>query len=70
MIGTDPKTFRRFVREYVRGIGAGESLPGRGGRYVFDADEAEHIAAQYAAWRTSRGTSRITFGTGEDVTDA
>jgi hypothetical protein len=62
----DPKAFRRFVREYRRARGMGDALPGRGGAYVFDADDAERIADAYRAHRARGGVVRVTFeGEGE-----
>jgi hypothetical protein len=60
-IGVPEKTFRRFVREYMRAKGLGDNLPGRGGRYVFDSDNVNTIAAQYLAWRNRASTSFILF---------
>ena len=66
-VDVDPKSFRRFVREYHRARGMGDALPGRGGAYVFDDDEADAIADAYRAHRTRGGVMRVTFTTDEDA---
>ena len=65
VLDTDPKTFRRFVRSHVRGIGGtvGQDTPGRGGRYSFDADDMPAIADAFKAWRTGGGSMLVRFGT-------
>lgn len=68
-IGVSPKAFRRFVREYVRSNGAGDTLPGRGGRYAFEADNLDAIADAYHAWATRSHVSLITFGVPDDDDD-
>ena len=68
-IDVDPKAFRRFVREYMRAKGAGDALPGRGGAYVFDAEQADVIADAYASWRARSGVARITFDVTTDDDD-
>ena len=60
-LDVEPKTFRRFVREYMRAKGLDDSLPGRGGRYTFDDDNIDMIRAQYAAWRKRASTAHIVF---------
>lgn len=67
-IGTDPKTFRRFVRAHVKNIGGavGVDTPGRGGRYAFDADEIGAIADAFNAWRTSANAMHISFAVSDD----
>lgn len=62
-LDVDAKTFRRFVRSYVKRSGGviGQDTPGRGGRYAFDEDEMDAIRDAFAAWRTMRSGQLVTF---------
>ena len=66
LIGTDGKSFRRFLRAQVTRTGGtvGVDTPGRGGAYVFDldaddADAIERVRDAYTAWRSGRGRMLI-----------
>lgn len=49
-LGTDPKSFRRFLR------GLTDSRAGKGGRWVFDAETADAIRNAWAA-KATKGTT-------------
>lgn len=70
-IGVSPKAFRRFVREYVKGKGGrvGQDTPGRGGRYAFERDSIDAIAAAYEAWSGRAGAMLITFDAADDASE-
>ena len=55
MIGTDAKTFRRFVRKMNGGT------IGKGNRYGFDADDVDAIAARFDAWRKGANVVIVRF---------
>ncbi len=52
MLGTDPKTLRRFIRAGVRNVGGtvGTDTPGRGKRYALDAETVEGWRDAFASW--------------------
>ena len=61
---TDGKTFRRFLRAQVKRVGGtvGVNTPGRGGAYVFDADDADAIVEAFQSWqRTRSGSMHVTL---------
>lgn len=49
-IGTDPKTFRKFLRSKASPY---ESV-GQGGRYEFDAKELHKIKAAFIKWQKAK----------------
>lgn len=65
----DPKAFRRFIREYHKGKGMSDSLPGKGGEYVFDDEQAEKIARAYSAQRSRGSVARIIFADDDEAGD-
>lgn len=67
-LDVDAKTFRRFVRSYVKRNGGeiGADTPGRGGRYAFDADDIDAIRDAFVAWRTTRSGMLISFSEASD----
>jgi hypothetical protein len=70
-LDVDAKTFRRFVRSYVKRIGGviGEDTPGRGGRYAFDESELPAIRDAFSAWRTTRSGMLISFVSADEAGD-
>lgn len=68
VLDVDAKTFRRFVRSYVKSNGGsvGTDTPGRGGRYAFDEDEIDAIRDAFGAWRTQRNGMTISFVTQDE----
>lgn len=68
-LDVDAKTFRRFVRSYVKSNGGtiGDDTPGRGGRYAFAEDEMQAIRDAFGAWRTHRSGMHVSFMTIENV---
>jgi hypothetical protein len=61
MLGTDPKTLRRFIRAQVRSVGGtvGQDTPGRGKRYGLDSETVAAWAPLFAAWE--RGGTVVAF---------
>lgn len=72
LLDVDAKTFRRFVRSYVKRVGGviGEDTPGRGGRYAFDESEMDAIRDAFNAWRTTRSGMLISFVSDDEDGDA
>jgi hypothetical protein len=68
-LDVDAKTFRRFVRAYVKRQGGviGDDTPGRGGRYAFDEGDLDAIRDAFNAWRTTRSGMLISFVSDDDV---
>jgi hypothetical protein len=62
-LDVDAKTFRRFVRSYVKKNGGtvGQDTPGRGGRYAFDEGEMDAIRDAFIAWRSTRSGLHVSF---------
>jgi hypothetical protein len=56
LCGTDPKTFRRYVRAQATHDDAIASACGQGNRYGFDAEQARALRDGFAAWAASKGT--------------
>lgn len=55
--GVSSKDMRRWLRAQARSIGAGEALPGKGGRYAFTEATAEALVAAYGRSKAQRGTA-------------
>ena len=55
--GAQAKDVRRWLRAQVRHIGAGETLPGKGGRYAFTSAQVSALASAYAASKARKGTT-------------
>lgn len=54
--GVSQKDMRRWLRAQARNAGAGEALPGKGGRYAFTAEQASAIVGAYGRSKAQRGT--------------
>lgn len=54
LIGTDPKTLRRFLRE-----NGSYHNPGSGSRYVFKPSDVEPLSKSFKAWSGSRRTKQM-----------
>lgn len=57
MAGAAPKDFRRWMRAQARSAGAGDALPGKGGRYAYTQAQAEAIVKAYGTSKARKGTS-------------
>ena len=55
--GAQAKDVRRWLRSQVRHIGAGDTLPGKGGRYAFTSAQVSALASAYAASKARKGTT-------------
>lgn len=55
--GVTQKDMRRWLRAQARHAGAGDVLPGKGGRYAFTPGQAEAIVSAYGRSKAQRGTS-------------
>lgn len=55
--GAPAKDVRRWLRAQARNAGAGEALPGKGGRYAFTAAHIEALAGAYAKGKARKGTA-------------
>lgn len=55
--GASSKDVRRWLRSQAREAGAGDVLPGKGGRYAFSADHVEALARAYGASKARKGTT-------------
>lgn len=56
LAGVSAKDLRRWMRTQARSAGAGDALPGKGGRYAYTQAQAEAIARAYGASKASKGT--------------
>jgi hypothetical protein len=54
--GVSQKDMRRWLRAQARNAGAGDVLPGKGGRYAFTGEQAALIVAAYGRSKATRGT--------------
>lgn len=54
--GVSQKDMRRWLRAQARTIGAGDALPGKGGRYAFTPEQAQALAQAYGRSKAQRGT--------------
>lgn len=54
--GVTSKDLRRWLRSQARSAGAGEALPGKGGRYAFTPEQAGAIVSAYGRSKAQRGT--------------
>ena len=54
-IGTDPKTFRKFLRSTASPYEA----VGQGGRYEFPCDELEKIKKVFTAWQKGKRVREV-----------
>lgn len=55
--GASAKDVRRWLRAQAREAGAGDVLPGKGGRYAFSATHVEALARAYGASKARKGTT-------------
>lgn len=55
--GVTSKDMRRWLRAQARNAGAGEALPGKGGRYAFTPEQASAIVGAYGRSKAQRGTN-------------
>lgn len=55
--GATSKDVRRWLRSQAREAGAADVLPGKGGRYAFDAATVEALAQAYGASKARKGTT-------------
>lgn len=55
--GASSKDVRRWLRAQARDAGAGDVLPGKGGRYAFTQAHVEALARAYGASKARKGTS-------------
>jgi hypothetical protein len=58
-IGTDAKTFRRFVRSHLRSQGL--DTAGKGHRYAFDMGDVDAIGEAFDAWRKGANVTIVSF---------
>lgn len=54
--GVSQKDMRRWLRAQARHAGAGDALPGKGGRYAFTPEQASAIVGAYGRSKATRGT--------------
>lgn len=54
--GVSSKDMRRWLRAQARNAGAGEALPGKGGRYAFTPEQAQALVSAYGRSKAQRGT--------------
>lgn len=54
--GVTQKDMRRWLRAQARHAGAGDALPGKGGRYAFTPEQASAIVGAYGRSKATRGT--------------
>lgn len=54
--GVSSKDMRRWLRAQAKGAGAGDTLPGKGGRYSFSAEQGALIVGAYGRSKAQRGT--------------
>lgn len=54
--GVTSKDMRRWLRAQARQAGAGEALPGKGGRYAFTPEQASALVSAYGRSKAQRGT--------------
>ena len=54
--GVTSKDLRRWLRAQARNAGAGDALPGKGGRYAFTPEQASAIVGAYGRSKAQRGT--------------
>jgi hypothetical protein len=55
--GAQAKDVRRWLRSQVKSIGAGDTLPGKGGRYAFTSAQVSALAGAYAQAKARKGTT-------------
>jgi len=55
--GAQAKDVRRWLRAQVKGIGAGDTLPGKGGRYAFTSAQVTALASAYASSKARKGST-------------
>lgn len=55
--GVSSKDMRRWLRAQARHAGAGDALPGKGGRYAFTPEQASAIVGAYGRSKAQRGTN-------------
>lgn len=58
VIGTSPKTLRKFLRSDARDAGQGDSLPGKGARYAIPASKVKGLKSRYAKWAAAEAAAR------------
>src|SRR6478752_2385677 len=49
-IGTTPKYLRKFLRADARSKDAGDTLPGKGGRYAIDRSKVKGLKTRFVKW--------------------
>ena len=54
--GVSQKDMRRWLRAQARQAGAGDVLPGKGGRYAFTPAQAQALVSAYGRSKAQRGT--------------
>ena len=54
--GVSQKDMRRWLRAQARNVGAGDALPGKGGRYAFTPEQASALVSAYGRSKAQRGT--------------
>jgi hypothetical protein len=65
--GTDPKTFRRFLRASMRAQGRGDALPGLGRRYALSSADVETYRRLFASWERRSGGATFIDASSLDV---
>jgi len=55
--GANAKDVRRWIRAQARAVGAGDTLPNKGGRYAFTEAQVAALARAYAASKARKGTN-------------
>lgn len=55
--GASQKDVRRWLRAQARNAGAGDVLPGKGGRYAFTPEQASALVSAYGRSKAQRGTT-------------
>lgn len=55
--GANGKDIRRWLRSATKAVGAGDTLPGKGGRYAFTPDQVDALAAAYRAGKARQGSN-------------
>lgn len=55
--GANAKDVRRWIRAQARAVGAGDTLPNKGGRYAFTPEQVTRLASAYATSKARKGTN-------------
>lgn len=57
-LDTTPRTLRKFLRADARGRGQGDSLPGKGSRYMIEGKELKSLQSRFKKWTAAEAEAR------------